>query len=214
MNKHYLLPLILAVMTALASAVLMGSDALTAAPIAEQKQQATLRSLVLLVPDDLHDNDLIEDKLSIEAVELGHRKSMDIYLGYQKGQLSVAAVPVVAHNGYSGDIEIMVGVRSNGELTAVEVLAHKETPGLGDLIERRKGDWLNQFDGQSFSQTHQAQWAVKKDGGTFDQITGATITPRAVVSVVKKAMLYVESHQAQWQKQDWRVRPHAEQGDE
>lgn len=209
MNKKFLLPLILAAMTALASALLMGSDAFTAKPIAEQKQQALLRSLELLMPDGAYDNDILVEKLTInEPVVLGHRKAMDVYLGYLNGQVSVVAIPVTAQNGYSGDIELMVGVKADGSITAVEVLMHKETPGLGDLIERRKGDWLQQFEGQQLNDKTHAEWLVKKDGGQFDQITGATITPRAVVLAVKKAMLYFESHKQQWQKQNWRTRVH------
>lgn len=214
MNKKWLLPLILAGMTVLASALLMGSDAATSGPIAKEKQQAILRSLSLLIPDALHDNDLLADQLTVQATSLGHRKAMDIYLAYLDGQLSVAAIPVVAHNGYSGDIEVMVGVRRDGRITAVEVLSHKETPGLGDLIERRKGDWLQQFNDKQLTERNSTDWQVRKDGGQFDQITGATITPRAVVAAVKKALLYFQSHQAQWQEQDWRIRTHAEQGDE
>ena len=209
MNKKYLLPLILAGMTALASALLMGSDAFTAAPIAEQKQQALLRSLEMLMPDGNYDNDILAEKFTVyEPAVLGHRKATDVYLGYLKGQLSVAAIPVTAQNGYSGDIELMVGVKADGSITAVEVLSHKETPGLGDLIERRKGDWLQQFEGQQLNDKTQAEWSVKKDGGQFDQITGATITPRAVVLAVKKALTYFERHKTQWQKQDWRTRVH------
>ncbi|WP_154222239.1 electron transport complex subunit RsxG [Marinicella rhabdoformis] len=209
MNKKYLLPLILAVMTALASALLMGSDAFTAAPIAEQKERALMRSLALLMPEGSYDNDVLAEKLTVnEPVILGHRKAADVYLGYLKGEFSVAAIPVIAQNGYSGDIELMVGVRADGRITAVEVLGHKETPGLGDLIERRKGDWLLQFEGQQLNKVTQAEWSVKKDGGKFDQITGATITPRAVVSAVKKALKYFENHQELWQKQGWRMRTH------
>ncbi len=196
-------------MTALASALLMGSDALTAKPIAEQKQRALMRSLVLLMPEDAYDNDILVEKLTVnEPVVLGHRKTMDVYLGYLRGHLSVVAIPVIAQNGYSGDIELMVGIKADGSITAVEVLTHKETPGLGDLIERRKGDWLKQFEGQQVTPQNQNKWAVKKDGGQFDQITGATITPRAVVSAVKKALNYFENHNEQWQKQDWRIRTH------
>lgn len=201
MRKAWILPAILAAVTVAASALLMASNHWTKDAIAAQKEQAVLRSLSLLIPDESHDNDLLADQLMLEEPQLlGHRKPMTAYLGYLDGQLSVAAIPVVAQNGYSGDIELLVGIRAGGFITAVEVIAHKETPGLGDLVERRKGDWLLQFDGKGLQDPSLSGWRVKKDGGNFDQITGATITPRAIVQATHKALNYFETQQKQWQQ--------------
>ncbi len=190
-KKPWILPVILAAMTLLTSALLMFSHHLTADKIAEQKLQAKLASLTRLFPKGISDNNLIEDAIDLfEPDKLGHRQTEQLYLGTKGGVLSAVAIPVTAQNGYSGDIELLVGVDINGQITAVEILAHKETPGLGDLIESNKSDWLLQFPGTSLSQPHASEWAVKKDQGHFDQITAATITPRAVVGALKKALIY------------------------
>ena len=187
------LPLILALVVVLGSAALIVSHAVTKEKIAEQNRQRILNSLRQLIPDNLHDNALLDSAVEIYAPEaLGHRAPVLMYQGLLQGQLQVLAVPVTARDGYSGDIELMVGVTADGVVTAVRVIAHQETPGLGDLIEASKSDWLSQFPGQSLSDPDISQWKVKKDQGAFDQITGATITPRAVVVAVKKAIIYAQ----------------------
>lgn len=190
-NNKWMLPIILALMTLLTSALLMFSHELTADRIAAIKLENKLASLKKLLPDQLLDNDLINDAIEIEEpVLLGHRQAEQLYIGKKAGMITVMAVPVTARNGYSGDIDLLVGILANGEITAVEIITHKETPGLGDLIESRKSDWLQQFPGTSLLQPEENQWRVKKDQGHFDQITAATITPRAVVAAIKKALLY------------------------
>jgi len=101
---------------------------------------------------------------------------------------------VVAPDGYGGPIRLLVGIRKSGELAGVRVVRHSETPGLGDFIEADKGDWIEQFEGLSLGDPPREQWAVKKDGGRFDQMTGATITPRAVVKAIRNALLYFREH--------------------
>jgi len=203
LHKNWLLPLILALMTCLTSALLMFSHEMTAERIATQKLNNKLASLKRLLPAALIDNDLLEDAITIyEPERLGHRHEEQLYLGTMNHQLSVMAIPVTARNGYSGDIEIMVGIQVNGEITAAEIIAHKETPGLGDLIEGRKSNWLNQFENKSLNQPTSQQWLVKKDGGHFDQITAATITPRAVVAAIKKALKYQKYYLKQLQPEN------------
>ena len=187
------LPLILALMVLLGSAALILSHSATKEKIEEQNRQRILNSLRLLIPDQMHDNALLDSATEIYEPELlGHRTPVVMYRGYLGESLQAVAIPVTAQDGYSGDIHLMVGVTHTGELTAVSVIAHQETPGLGDLIEASKSDWLLQFPGTSLSAPPEQQWTVKKDGGAFDQITGATITPRAVVAAVKKALAYAE----------------------
>jgi len=201
-TKKWLLPVILAAVTLVTSAVLMLTHELTKERIEQQKLQNTLNSLKRLMPSDLIDNDVLTDALTIyEPERLGHRQPKQLYLGTQRGQLTVLAIPVVARNGYAGDIELLVGVKVNGNVTDVAIINHKETPGLGDIIERRKSDWLQQFPDTSLNQPLEKDWKVKKDGGYFDQITAATITPRAVVSAIKTALLYQQAEQSKWSTQ-------------
>ncbi|MGJ8662203.1 MAG: electron transport complex subunit RsxG [Marinicella sp.] len=198
-QNNWLLPLILAVMTLISSGLLMLSHELTAEKIAKQKLMTKLESLKRLIPAQMIDNDLISDAVSIhEPIKLGHRQSEQLYIGKKAGNITILAIPVTAQNGYSGDIDLLVGIEiidsSNHAITAVEIISHKETPGLGDLIERKKSDWLKQFPGTSLQQPYETQWRVKKDQGHFDQITAATITPRAVVGAIKKALKYHQEY--------------------
>lgn len=194
MNKSIKIPLVLAIVTFFASGLLMLSEYLTHDKIAEQKKMMLLQSLQQLIPEDLHDNDLTQSKqLIFEPKLLGHRKQQTLYIGKKGDKTTVFAIPVTTRNGYSGDIDLMVGIKTDGTITAVKILEQHETPGLGDLIEPNKSDWLMQFLHKSINNPNIKKWKVKRDGGQFDQITGATITPRAVVSAIKQALLYQQN---------------------
>ena len=195
MSKFIKLPLILSLITFLTSGLLMLSENLTYEKIAEQKKILLLNSLKQLIPNHLHDNDLTTNTIKIQRPELlGHRRLETIYIGTLKDKISVVAIPVTARNGYSGDIDIMVGIQADGNITVVKILEQRETPGLGDLIEPYKSDWIQQFPTQSLEKTKEKDWLVKRDGGKFDQITGATISPRAVTWAIKQALLYYKYH--------------------
>lgn len=201
LNKKWLLPIILAAMTLITSALLMFSHAITIDKIEAIQLANKLASLKRLIPAQMIDNDILEDKVAIFEPELlGHRQTETLYIGKKNNTVTIMAVPVTARNGYSGDIELLVGIQVGGKLggqiTAVEIIAHKETPGLGDLIEAKKSDWLLQFPGTSLQQPTEEQWRVKKDQGAFDQITAATITPRAVVAAIKQALLFERDYVA------------------
>lgn len=162
-----------------AALVLAVTDRLTRGPIAEQKRQEVLRSLASVLPP--HTNDPDRDT---RAVRLDSGEDVTLYLARQGEDWVGTALEVTARDGYSGDIDVMVGVDRRGVLTGVAILAHAETPGLGDGILKHR-DWLPSFRGRSLSNT---RWAVKKDGGDIDQFTGATISPRAVVGAVHRAL--------------------------
>jgi electron transport complex protein RnfG len=167
----------------------------TRAPIAESERQAKLELFQQVLPAALHDNDLLQDAVAIApGGELGNRTETWAYRARLKGQPSAVILESTAPDGYSGDIKLLVGVRVDGTITGVRVLTHKETPGLGDYIETAHGDWILNFDGQSLAKTADADWKVKKDGGSFDYMAGATITPRAVVKAVHKTLQYWEAH--------------------
>lgn len=195
MNKFIKLPLILSLITFLSSGLLMLSENLTYEKIAEQKKIILLNSLKQLIPEDLHNNDLTSNTIQIQEAELlGHRRLETIYIGTINGEVSVIALPVTARNGYSGDIDLMVGIKVNGDITTVKILQQHETPGLGDLIEPHKSNWIQQFPNQSLVKTVDKDWQVKRDGGSFDQITGATISPRAVTQAIRNALIYQKYH--------------------
>ncbi len=168
----------------------------TRAPIAESERQAKLKLFEQVLPASLHDNDLLKDGVKIEAGgDLGNRDVTLAYRARLNGQPSAIIMETVAPDGYSGDIKLLVAIRTDGELAGVRVLAHKETPGLGDYIDIGHSDWIKKnFDGQSLAQTPDDAWHVKKDGGRFDYMAGATITPRAVVKAVHNTLKYFAAH--------------------
>ena len=168
----------------------------TREPIAESEREAKLKLLEQVLPPALHDNALLADAVEVPAGgELGNRVSTLAYRGRLAGQASAVILEATAPDGYSGDIKLLIGIKADGELAGVRVLAHKETPGLGDYIDLAHDDWIQRnFDGQSLARTADAQWKVKKRGGSFDYMAGATITPRAVVKAVHKALKYFALH--------------------
>lgn len=163
--------------------------------IAENERQAMLDKLYALVPPEKFDNDLLEDVRELAPDELlGTDTPRPAYVARHEGEPIAVVLNPVAPDGYNGPIELLVGIYSDGRVAGVSVTKHHETPGLGDGIDESKSDWLQGFNGRSLGQPPRARWAVKKDGGVFDQLTGATITPRAVVKAVKNALLYFEAH--------------------
>jgi electron transport complex protein RnfG len=196
--KHAVITaLILAAFTVVGTAILSGTFEVTKTPIAESERQAKLQLLSQVMPASLHDNDLLNDSLDLPATpELGLRSGAKVYRARMKGAPAGVVLEAIAPDGYSGEIKLLIGVAVDGSLTGVRVLAHKETPGLGDYIELAHSDWIKHFDGQSLARTPDEGWKVKKDGGQFEYMTGATITPRAVVKAVHKALKYYEqSHE-------------------
>lgn len=159
--------------------------------IAENQKQATLKSLHQLVPPNKHDNDLFTDTLEVSNLKLlGSKYPVTLYRARKNKKPVAAILTAVAPDGYTGKITLLVAINYNGNLAGVRVIKHKETPGLGDAIEIEKSNWITQFDTKSLTNPTKKQWKVKRDGGQFDQLTGATITPRAIVKAVHKALLF------------------------
>lgn len=142
-----------------------------------------------VVPEDHFDNDLLATCKVANLPEAPHLNR--IYVAKKAGKTTAYALQGTAPDGYSGDIVLLMGMEPNGTVLGVRTLQHAETPGLGDKIETRISDWILSFAGKLFSLENEAQWAVKKDGGQFDQFTGATITPRAVVNNVRENAKWV-----------------------
>ena len=132
---------------------------------------------------------------------LGTDADMPVYMATLNGQPSAMAIEAIAPDGYNGAIKIIVGIKQDGTISGTRILSHQETPGLGDKIDLRISDWVLGFTGKALTEENQADWKVRKDGGQFDQFTGATITPRAVVKAVKKTAEYINTHRDQIQAQ-------------
>jgi electron transport complex protein RnfG len=166
----------------------------TADRIARNEREALLENLHTLVPPQRHTNDIFEDRITVTDPLLGTPRPVSVYRARKDGEPVAAVLTPVAPEGYSGAIRLLVAINYDGTLAGVRVLAHKETPGLGDRIEANRSDWILGFKGKSLSNPEPKNWKVKKDGGYFDQFTGATITPRAVVSSVYNTLRYFKQH--------------------
>ena len=169
----------------------------TAERIAAAEREARVQALAQILPAGSYDNHLLDSSRLVQDELLGNKSPTPAYLATLGGQPSAVILQVTAPDGYSGSIRLLVGVQVDGRLAGVRTLQHRETPGLGDKIELAKSQWVRSFDGTSLSDPDEAGWAVKKDGGQFDQFAGATITPRAVVKAVHKALQYFDKHKAE-----------------
>jgi len=172
----------------LGSVVLLTSGALalasrsTEADIQAAAARDLQQSLAQVLPGQ-YENDLLKDTVMIAAPD----GEVTIYRARRAGKVEAVVFQTVGR-GYAGPIVCIMGVTRDGQLLGVRVLKHTETPGLGDKIEPAKDTWIYEFEGKSLGDPSADKWAVKKDGGVFDQFAGATITPRAVVRAVKSGL--------------------------
>lgn len=168
---------------------------ITKAPIDKAEAKARLSLFGQIVPQTMHDNDLLEDAITIAPNELlGNTQAIIANRARINNAPAAVILEAIAHDGYSGDIKLLIAIKYDGSIAGVRVLKHKETPGLGDYIDILKDNWIKLFDGESLKKTSDSKWQVKKDGGQFDYMAGATITPRAVVKAVHKALQYFEAN--------------------
>lgn len=171
------------------------TQALTAERIQEEAARAEAKALFEIIPESQHDNDLLNDTVQLPASDrLATKGPVTVWVARRNGEPTGFIMPVVAPDGYSGDIRLLVGIDLRGTVLGVRVVSHRETPGLGDRIETKKSDWIYNFEGRSLDNPEPRNWNVKKNGGVFDQFTGATITPRAVVKAVQKSLIYFRQH--------------------
>ncbi|MGB1327957.1 MAG: electron transport complex subunit RsxG [Porticoccaceae bacterium] len=190
MGKNSLLLAVFALITAF---ILASTDRLTEDRIAESERLAAQKALFEIIPLERHNNDLLLDIQPIPEKywsTLGLESGGDIHIARFDGQPVAAIIPSITPEGYSGDIAMIVGVNFDGSIAGVRVVEHKETPGLGDKVDVRKSDWILSFNGKSLSNPEPSAWNVKKEKGNFDQFTGATITPRAVIHQIAKTLEY------------------------
>ena len=189
---------ILAGFALLASVLLGVTNCSTEDTIQQRLDEDLIKSLEEVVPAALHDNDMLQDTLTIPSADFNiGANETTVYLAKKSGKVTAVCFKFIAPDGYSGAINMIMGVDRDGNILGVRVLSHKETPGLGDKIEVAKSDWILSFVGRSLDNLTPAQWAVKKDGGVFDQFAGATITPRKSVQAIHRGLQLFKAHQAQ-----------------
>ncbi|MCU7830299.1 MAG: electron transport complex subunit RsxG [Candidatus Thiodiazotropha sp. (ex Myrtea sp. 'scaly one' KF741663)] len=158
-------------------------------------RQDTLSAMHRLLPANEYDNDLLANPVKFDTAGMSiDNQSIVAHRATMQHRPVATLFSLTAPDGYNGDINLLVVVRENGMLAGVEVIGHRETPGLGDKIESSRSDWLQQFVGASLVNPPQTAWRVKRDGGHFDQLTGATVTPRAIVKAVQQVLAYLRDH--------------------
>ncbi len=188
--------LILAAFALVATSLLMFTQYLTADRIAAQQRNELMRTLSELIPHESYNNDLYGDCTEVtEPKILGSRVAQQVYRARYNGAPVALAVRTTAPDGYSGDIHILVAIAHNGTVLGVRVLEHRETPGLGDKVDPRRSDWILSFTNEQVRGADDSRWQVRRDGGAFDQFTGATITPRAVINAIQRTVVWANEHQ-------------------
>ena len=189
---------VLALFAAVTSIAIGWTYLSTKSQIDFEVRRAEARQLLEIFPADTHDNEMVDDTFTIDAETslLGIRVARQGYRVRLNDEVIGVILPTTARDGYSGDIRALVGIRRDGTVAGIRVVAHRETPGLGDKVDIRKSDWVTDFNQRSLDDPTPPGWNVKKDGGVFDQFTGATVTPRAVILATRRALEYANLHTA------------------
>ena len=193
--------LLLGLFAAATAGIIATTFQITKNRIAIEERKAASAAFIEMVPNSLHDNEMLDDTLPLtleQSRTLGFDKRVALNVAKKNGKVVALIVPAVAKDGYSGDIKLITAINRDGSLAGVRIISHKETPGLGDKIDTRKSSWIYSFNALALDNLPTSSWAVKKDGGHFDQFTGATITPRAVVKRVYMNLLAFEEHKVTW----------------
>jgi len=190
--------LLLGVIALLGTSLLAGVNDLTHERIVEQEKRRVLQQLNEVVPVTLFNNDLLEDVIKIEdETFFRHPEPVTVFRARMDGRPVAVMMIVTAPDGYNGDIRFLAGIDASGKVLGVRIISHRETPGLGDPIDVEKSDWILGFNDKSLDNPDTNGWAVKRDGGEFDQFTGATISPRAVVRAVHNTLIYFQANMQQ-----------------
>jgi electron transport complex protein RnfG len=163
--------------------------------IAETAHRQALARFDEVLAGHAYDNDMLADSIKLQdPASAGDAATVIAHRARRNGAVVSVVMEIVAPDGYSGAIRLLVAIEPGGTVLAARVLQHKETPGLGDFIETRKSDWIARFSGKSLRAPAPAAWHVRKDGGEFDQYTGATVTSRAIVGAVARSLALFERH--------------------
>ncbi|TCS41976.1 electron transport complex subunit RsxG [Reinekea marinisedimentorum] len=192
----------LAIFAFFTAGIIAITQSLTALQISENEKNFEARQLLSLLPEGFEAEQLLEGARPLSSVEVQQLELLAVDASEPffiaenpAGEVEAIILPVNAPEGYTESIRLIVGINTNGEVIGARVTKHKETPGLGDQVEITKSNWILGFNGKSLANPEAGQWQVKKDGGDFDQMTGATITPRAIVKAVKQALEFYQLNQ-------------------
>lgn len=187
--------LVVGVVAAVAAALVSASYEFSRERIAANERARLVAALNRVLAPELRDRDLRTVRLdATDRALLGSADPVDVFVMSADGTPVAVVFASVAPQGYNAPIQLLVGVTPDGTVTGVRVVSHRETPGLGDRIEITRSPWIERFDGTSLEMPPRELWAVTKDDGAFDALTGATVTSRAVVNAVRDTLLYFEQH--------------------
>jgi electron transport complex protein RnfG len=185
----------LAVVAAFCTSLVALTWQLTADRIEANKKDWLERSLQPALAGLFFDGSVTESMITIPLPHgLPGSEAVIIYRVYANEEPVAALFVVSARDGYAGPIRLLIGIAMDGTVTGVRVLEHRETPGLGDRIETTKSDWVLQFDGHSLRNPEAGKWAIKGDGGQFDQLTGASVTPRSIIKAIKETLTWFDAN--------------------
>ncbi len=188
--------LTLAVIAAICTALVALTFQATRERIAANEKALLEQSLQPALAGTFYDSGVSESRLVLPSPHgLPGNEPAVVYRVFAEGEPVAALFAVTARDGFSGPIRILVGIDVDGTVTGVRILRHRETPGLGDKIESARSDWVFQFDGHSMGDPVATGWAIEVDGGEFDQLTGASVTPRAIIKAIRDTLNYFETHQ-------------------
>jgi len=187
--------LTLAMIAAVCTALVATTYLATKDRIAANDKALLEQSLQPALSGIFYDSGVSESRLVIPPPHgLPGSDAAIVYRVYAEDEPVAALFVVTARDGFSGSIRILVGIGVDGTVTGVRILQHRETPGLGDKIESARSNWVFQFDGRSLGNPQASGWAIRVDGGEFDQLTGASITPRAVIKAIRDTLIYFDAH--------------------
>jgi electron transport complex protein RnfG len=190
-NQRLWIPIAsLAAIAGIVTAVVVVTDLWTRDRVARNEAAQTMKLLATVLPEGSYDNSPEFDQITVHDDALGSAAPLPVYRARKAGRPSAVVLTVIARQGYVGPIRMLVCLTADGTVAGVRVTQHQETPGIGDGIEATKSAWISRFVGRSFGNPEISHWAVSRDGGDFDQLTGATITSRAVVAAVREAESY------------------------
>lgn len=185
----------LAAMAAICTLLVAATYQLTADRIAANEKAWLERSLEPALSGVFFEGSVTESKLVVPPPhDLPGNDTAIVYRVFAEGAPVAALFAVTARDGYAGPIRILVGVGIDGAVTGIRIVDHRETPGLGDRIDQSRSDWVYQFDGHSLGNPVAANWLLEVDGGEFDQLTGASVTPRAVIKAIRDTLIYFDAH--------------------
>lgn len=190
-NKRLLLALLPLLLLALVCVLVIQAVSITTADRVYENRKLYQLSVIKDVITNQYDNDVFTDTRELDVpLSLNSKGKLSVYFARSNNEVQALAVLPVETKGYSGTISMVVGLDREGAITGVKVLDHTETAGFGANAHQDNSDWLTQFMYATLLDTNETDWAIRKEGGKFDQLSGATITSRSIIKSMNELLVY------------------------